>query len=158
MESTVELQAPMAFQHIWAWLAAILIISAVFLQIFFRIRRARAGQVPQKIRIKKPPAHMLPEIKERYLRELFDVEGALGRGDITVRQAFQSLSSIIRRFVYEVTGIEVQNYTLYEIRQLNMPRLTKLIEEYYAPEFARTTRMRGFASIERTRGVIRRWI
>jgi len=157
MESSVELQAPMAFLQIWAWLAAILIIGAVFLQIFFRVRRARAGQVPRKIRIRKPPAKMLPEIKERYLRELFDVEGALGREEITVRQAFQTLSAIIRNFVFEVTGIRVQNYTLYEIRQLNMPRLTKLIEEYYAPEFARSTRMKGFASIKRTRGVITRW-
>lgn len=157
MESSVELQAPMAFQHIWAWLAAILIITAVFLQVFFRVRRARAGQVPKKIRIRKPPAALLPQIKEKYLRELFDVEGALGREDISVREAFQRLSAIIRGFVYEVTGIRVQNYTLYEIRQLNIKRLTKLIEEYYTPEFARTTRMKGFASIERTRGVISRW-
>ena len=157
METTVELQAPMAFMQIWAWLAAILIIGAVFLQIFFRIRRARAGETPEKIRIKRPPARMIPEIKERYLRELFVVERSLEERQITVREAFQRLSAVIRNFVFEMTGIKVQNYTLYEIRQLNMPGLTRLIEEYYAPEFARTTRKNGFASINRTRGVIQRW-
>jgi len=148
----------MAFQQIWAWLAALLIILAVFLQVFFRIRRARKGDLPpKKIRIKKPPAKMLPEIKDRYLVKLDVLEKQLSAGLIDVRAAFQELSSVIRNFVFEVTGIEVQNYTLFEIRQLNMPHLTKLIEEYYTPEFARTTRKRGFSSINKTREVIRRW-
>ena len=158
MVSSVELQAPMAFQQIWVWLAAVLIIAAIFLQIFFRIRRKRMGDLPpRKIKIKKPPAKLLPEIKARYLTELDLLERELSAGLIDVRTAFQRLSAAIRNFVYEVTGIEVPNYTLYEIRQLNMPRLTKLIEEYYAPEFARSTRKKGFSSINMTREVIRRW-
>ena len=60
-------------------------------------------------------------------------------------------------FVFEVTGIKVQHYTLTEIRRVNIPQLTNLVREYYEPEFARETRADVRASIFRTRSLIESW-
>ena len=63
----------------------------------------------------------------------------------------------IRMFVYEVTGIKVQKYTLTEIRRVNIPQLTNLVREYYEPEFAREARADVKTSLYRTRMLIESW-
>ena len=60
-------------------------------------------------------------------------------------------------FVYEMTGITVQNCTLEEIRTLRMPRLTKLVEEYYEPEFSSLELGDALASLSITRKVVSAW-
>jgi hypothetical protein len=79
---------------------------------------------------------------------------------ITKRDGYQRLSIIIRGFVQETTGINVENYTLYEIKGLGIEKLNKLIEEYYVPEFAednRATKMSLEASCNSAMGVIKTW-
>ena len=46
------------------------------------------------------------------------------------------MSEQVRMFVFEITSISTQNYSLKEIKKLNIPGLYELIEEYYEPEFA----------------------
>jgi hypothetical protein len=60
-------------------------------------------------------------------------------------------------FVFEVTDIETQNYTLDEIKKLNMPGLYELIEEFYEPEFALKSVGDFDNSIEKARSVIKKW-
>lgn len=71
--------------------------------------------------------------------------------------AYQNLSKVIRNFVFEATHIKVQNYTLDDIRKLNMPILYELISEYYNPEFANISNGNFIYSIEKARGVVERW-
>ena len=74
-----------------------------------------------------------------------------------IRAGYQELSIIIRTFVNEVTGIEVQNYALKEIKKLEMPLLYELIKEYYAPEFSENSLGDIENSINKTRKVIEKW-
>ena len=69
---------------------------------------------------------MLDEIIEKYKA-----------GKLSDRHAYQQLSKVIRHFVFDVTGIKVQNYTLSEIKGLNIPMLYYLIDECYEPEFSK---------------------
>ena len=96
-------------------------------------------------------------IKYEYLNKLSLLENKLVEGTITSRKAYQELSMIIRLFVYELTGIEVQSYTLREIKKLNIPVLYELIKEYYDPEFSKISKGNIKLSIDKTRGVIQRW-
>ena len=77
--------------------------------------------------------------------------------NISIREAYQKLSSTIRYFVYEVTNIKVQNYTLQDIKKLDMPILYELVEEYYVPEFSEKSIGNIKLSIEKTRKVIEKW-
>ena len=96
-------------------------------------------------------------IKYEYLNKLNMLESELDGGMITSRKAYQELSMTIRLFVYELTGVEVQSYTLKEIKKLNIPVLYELIKEYYDPEFSKLSKGNIKLSIDKTRGVIQRW-
>lgn len=97
------------------------------------------------------------EIKVHYLKDVNDLLRLTKDNKIDIRSSYQQLSSMIRHFIYEMTSIKVQNYTLEEIKNLNMPILYELVSEYYKPEFDKISEGDVVASIEKTRKVIARW-
>ena len=99
----------------------------------------------------------LNAIKNNYLQKINVLTNKVNSGKITNRKAYQTLSNIIRNFIYETTNIRVQNYTLKEIENLNMPILYELIKEYYNPEFSKNIKGNILSSIEKTEKVIHKW-
>ncbi len=95
--------------------------------------------------------------KEKYLRMISYLEKEIDENKINNRKAFQKLSKIIRLFVYEMTSIKLQNYSLDEIKTLNIEELSQLVEEYYDPEFAKYSKGDLKKSIEKTKKVIELW-
>lgn len=96
-------------------------------------------------------------IKNKYLKKISILSSDFSSNKINNRQAYQNLSSIIRNFIYEATGIQVQNYTLSEIKDAGIPVLYELVSEYYDPEFSKISKGNILKSIEKTKGVIERW-
>jgi hypothetical protein len=107
--------------------------------------------------IVKPAPKNIWTIKEKYQALINQLKQDVEQNKITNRKAYQKLSSIIRNFIFEMTQIKVQNYSLDEIKKANMPVLTSLVEEYYDPEFAKESNGNIVESIEKTRLVIDRW-
>lgn len=105
----------------------------------------------------KPPTKNLFEIKNRYQQEIQVLIENINNNKITNRKAYQSLSMLIRSFIFEVTQIKVQNYSLQEIKKVGIDSLTELVEEYYNPEFAKDSKGSIQESIEKTRVVIEKW-
>lgn len=99
----------------------------------------------------------LMEIKRRYLLKIQELENNLNEKKISNRKSYQDLSSIIRNFIFEATNIKVQNYTLKEIKMINIPILYDLVNEYYDPEFSIISKGNIISSINKTRMVIERW-
>ena len=95
--------------------------------------------------------------KATYLRQLDAIATRLAGEEISLRDAFQEMSLCIRDFVQATTGIKVQNYTLDDIKELKLNSLTVLIEEYYAPEFARESVGDFMNSLEKTKRTIEKW-
>ena len=93
-------------------------------------------------------------IKQKYLMELDHLSK---NNTISKRKVFNILSNIMRRFVLEVTNIDVLKYSLEEIKVLNIPSLTSLVAEYYEPEFSEKSNGDPIASINRTKEVIQKW-
>lgn len=156
METNVTLQNPLQFRLIWIILPILLIVASYLLWLYAK----KKWPLPKKYKplsIKTPPAFTRAQIRQKYLEKMNTLETSYQSGNITSRKAYQSLSSIIRNFVFEMTKIHVQNYTLAEIKTLNMPALSKLVEEYYEPEFARESNGEMLASLEKTRSVIASW-
>ena len=96
-------------------------------------------------------------IRKKYLKKINELEAKVNNKQITNRKAYLSLSAIVRNFVHEMTGIKVHKYTLKDIKKLNMPQLTMLVEEYYHPEFAEYSLGNIKESISKTRKVIEKW-
>ena len=110
--------------------------------------------------VKKIPEKNIKDIKVikgKFLNDLDSIEYKYKNGQIRLRKAYQLISENIRLFVFEVTDITTQNYSLSEIKKLNIPILYELIEEYYEPEFAEQTNGDFDNSINKARRVIEKW-
>ena len=163
MVTTVTLQPP--FEYYW-WVILIAALFAVatiaiviyvlnrYFHLFSKLKNRR------KSPIKTPPPRMLYQIKEDYMGKLQNLALAYGNQTMDKRTAYQRLSLLIRGFVQEATGINVENYSKAEIKAFGIKHLDNLMEEYYVPEFAEEERAqnRDFASACNTAlGVIRTW-
>ena len=155
MNPPVELQNLLQFHWLWLLLATIFLISAFGL-LYYSWRKYTSPK-EKKLIVKKPPKKTANEIRKIYLAKLNELENNIRNTDVDNREAYQKLSTIIRMFVYEMTGISVQNCTLEEIRPLRIPRLTRLVEEYYEPEFSSEDLGDALKSLSKTRKEIESW-
>ena len=154
MRISVELQDCFSYSY---YPIFIIIGLLVVLTIYFIATRKKKNKEEKVIEIKEVKKEDINSIKKKYLKKIESVEEKLNNKKMSIRSAYQNLSSIIRYFVFEVTNIKVQNCTLREIEKLNMPMLTELIEEYYAPEFSKHSLGNIKSSLEKTRKVIEKW-
>ena len=157
MKTTVELQGPFMYLIIWTIIAFIFIAAVVVDQIILRKKLGDRLKRAKQIKIKKISESTLEGKKKKYIGELVCIESDLMNNRITIRTAYHKMSKCIRGFVRDVTGLNVDKYSLSEITSIGIPNLTNLVREYYEPEFARETRSDVKGSIMRTRMTIEGW-
>ena len=92
-----------------------------------------------------------------YIKNLDSIESKYNNQKIELRQAYTLISEAVRMFVFEATDIKTQNYSLNEIKKMNLPVLYDLIKEYYEPEFAFKPVGDFSSSINKARSVILKW-
>ena len=97
------------------------------------------------------------QIKARYIGLLNKLETQCRNGEFTNRKAYQELSKIARHYIYETTGVKVQNYTLDEIKGTNMAGLYNVVSDCYEPEFSIDKNGDIYSSIARARKVVEGW-
>ncbi len=150
---TVELQESFSY-----WPVILLIIVGIIGTLLILFLPLIPRKKKQRVPVPKATAPKNPvSLKEKYIRTLTDIEKKHSEGKITDRQAFQSVSRVVRDFVYAFTGIKVQNYTLMEIHAAKMPRLYELISQCYIPEFAVNSDSNVYEVINKARKVISEW-
>ena len=158
MQTTVNLQEPFTYSLIPLIITILLIIGITIYIILSK--KAKQEVIEKKEEVKAIPEKNIkniPVIKNRYLQQLNDIEDKYNNKKIELRKAYQLISETIRLFVFEVTDITTQNYSLSEIQKLNIPELYELIKEYYEPEFASKTIGDFNSSINKARRVIKEW-
>lgn len=128
----------------------------LFINLYFLLKLIN-NKVKENIPEVKQPSKDLILIKNRFIKEIDLLKLQIENNEITNRKAYQRLSKIIRTFIYEMTSIKVPNYTLEEIKKININSLTQLVEEYYDPEFSKISKGNIKESIEKTRQVIDSW-
>lgn len=153
MQVKTELRGLFSYSFIPLIITSIILIIILFIY-FIRKGKKKIKKVPTII---KPSIKDINQIKHKYLDDLNKVLLDVNNDKIANRHAYQKVSIIIRHFVYEATNIKVQNYSLSEIKDLNMPMLYELINEYYDPEFSKMSKGNIIKSIEKTREVIEKW-
>lgn len=157
MQTSIKLQEPFTYSIILLVIA----ISFVLVITFYFIYTKKKKQKPQKEeKVKAIPEKNIknvPVIKGKYLSQLDSIEYKYTSNMIELRKAYQLISEAIRLFVFEITDITTQNYSLAEIKKLNIPNLYELIEEYYEPEFASKSTGDFSSSISKARRVIKEW-
>ena len=157
MQITVKLQDMFSYSF-----TPILLFGALALLFGFIASRMKKApkKPPKKEKIRTTQTEKpknISSIKAAYIKQLADIEKKFSANELTNRMAYQKLSLIVRQFVYEVTNIKVTNYTLQELKELRMPKLYELIEEFYTPEFAVKNDGNLIESIQKARKVIEEW-
>ena len=150
MQVTNELMPMFSYSIIPIVLLILLLITIL---IILLIKPKKKTQIKVII----PPRKNLMSIKEKYLTLVNNLLKEVKSNNIKSRIAYQRLSNYIRCFIYESTNIKVQNYTLEDIKKVDIPILYELVSEYYDPEFAKFSEGNIISSIEKTRMVIARW-
>lgn len=164
MVTSVKLQMP--FEYSW-WVSVITIlilllgligVNYVFFWLYRNVQKASAS-MPAAHKIIMTP-EVLRRVKEQYTLRVQSVMDRYSSGALSKRDGYQELSLVIRGFVHEVTGINVENFTAKEVKAMGIRRLDVLMEEYYVPEFAEDERSREkdlMASCNVAMGVIKAW-
>ena len=158
MQTSINLQEPFAYSII----PVIIIICLTFIETCYLIylRKKKNKSKIDEIKVKVIPEKNMKNItiiKEKYLKQLDNIEYKYANNIIELRKAYQMISENIRLFVFEITDITTQNYSLAEIQKLNIPILYELIKEYYEPEFASKSVGDFKSSINKARRVINEW-
>lgn len=151
MQTSVNLQELFSYNICYIIIILVLIIGLTLYILNVKNRKKVI------IEIKEINKKDKEEIKRKYIEKLDGIDRQIRNSEITTRIAYQELSKDIRCFVYEMTNIKVQRYTLKEIKKKDMPVLYELIKEYYTPEFARKFSGDIKSSIDKTRKVIEKW-
>lgn len=157
MKTSVTLQEPFSYSLLPIVILSVLVLSYgiyLFCSHFYKNKKKKAEQNPEHKPISRKE---LALTKQTYLTELENIRQAAYRGQITTRETYQNMSICIRQFVYKVTGIKVQNYTLFDIRKLHMPHLESLIAEFYHPEFASISQGDSDTAYEKAKRIIELW-
>ena len=166
METTVTLRPPFEYSP-WVFLVGI-VIFVVFLVLFIRALSKILGL--EKREKTKATANGGKRfsinggyqyiIKQKYIAQIRLLNNEYKNNKISQREGFQRLSLLIRGFIHDVTGINVETATLKDVKKLGIRHLDKLMEEYYVPEFAEDGRAISrelSESCETAMGVIRTW-
>ena len=158
MQTSINLQEPFAYSIIPVIITICLTLIETYYIIYSR-KKERKDRVDE-VKVKAIPEKNIkniPVIKEKYLNQLNTIEYRYTNNMIELRKAYQMISETVRLFVFEITDITTQNYSLAEIKKLNIPILYELIEEYYEPEFASKSVGDFTTSINKARRVINEW-
>jgi len=158
MQTSINLQEPFTYSIIPLMIGICLVIAMTCYLIYLKkikeklkIEEVKVKEIPEK-NIKN-----IPIIKNKYLNQLNTIEYKYTNQMIDLRKAYQLISEQVRLFVFEVTDITAQNYSLAEIKKINIPSIYELIKEYYEPEFASKTIGDFSSSINKARRVINEW-
>lgn len=158
MQTTIKLQEPFTYSIIPLIIILCFVLAVTFYLIYLNIKKKKVREEEDYLKIiPEKNIKNVPVIKGKYLEQLNSIEYKYTNNMIDLRKAYQLISESIRMFVFEITNITTQNYTLNEIKKLNIPDLYELIEEYYEPEFASKSVGDFGISIEKARRVVKKW-
>ncbi len=158
MQISIKLQDPFTYSNIPLIITIVFVVVVTFYLV--SLRNKKKNSIKKDDEIKEIPDRNIkniPVIKGKYLNQLDTIEYKYINHMIELRKAYQLVSEAIRLFVFEITDITTQNYSLSEIKNLNIPNLYELIKEYYEPEFASKTIGDFNSSINKARRIIKEW-
>lgn len=149
--TTVSLQKPFSYSLIILGI----LIFLVLLPWIIKLIQLIIKHWPKKKNKPEKKVKNIAAIKSKYTKK---IDKIAANESLTDREVYLELSSTVRNFVFEMTGVTAQNFSLREIKSLNMPELYDLIEQFYHPEFAAEEVETDItAAFEGARKVVREW-
>jgi len=150
-----EFFPPTQFSPLWAILGVFLILAVVA---WFIIVPVLTRPKPAPFQFAPAYAPLSVPARARFEHLIDGVEVAYLRGQLSVREAHQQLSAIVRGFAHESSGYPASAMTLTELRELNLPGLSEAVERFYPAEFGINESGSVAESAAQARAVVREWV
>jgi len=144
MKYSVDLESPFAFSAYWYAAGILLIILGRVLLMFFG--RFFRTDPESPIRVDR--------VYKACMKRIAGIERSYRSGELDTRAAHGQMSSEVRWFVQEVTGLPAQSMVYEELRRRGRPELAELIREYYGPEFSYISEADAAQAIEKGRALV----
>ena len=157
MQTTIKLQEPFMYSKNLLIIIICIVLSITCYLIYFYKKKKVVKKEEIIKAIPNKNIKNIPVIKSKYIEQIEAIEYKYKNEMIELRKAYQLISESIRMFIFEVTDITTQNYSLIEIKKLNIPKLYELIEEYYEPEFSSKPSGDFEVAINKARRIVREW-
>ena len=158
MQTSINLQDSFIYLLIPLIVAIIISVGFTTYLIYTKKKRNKIKQEMERIKaIPEKNVKNIPVIKNKYLEELNVIEDKYTNSKISLRETYNLISETIRLFVFEVTDITIQNYSLEEIRKIIIPELYILIQGYYEPEFAYKIDGDFKSCVNKAREIVNEW-
>ena len=154
MHSKVNLEEQFSYNSIGIILFNILLLCLITYIVYKIIEKEKT--IKKEVPDFKTTRDII-RIKNNYLNQINILYAELNSNHIKSRTAYNRLSILIRKFVKEVTGIDLLKCSLSEIKKKDTGILYELIKEYYEPEFSKNNKGDIISSINKTRKVIEEW-
>ena len=156
MPAIVEatLYPPEQYSTRWLMLGigCVLAVLAGYVVILRVTREPKAGVAPAD------DASSLAQLKRHFLELVDEVERRYVTGNVAEREVFLELSSLMRRFVFEATGVRAHTATLAELREAAPAPVVATIADIYPGEFEPDpAQVSARSSIARVREVVTTW-
>lgn len=156
MPTTIEIQHTMMTINPLALILFLILVSPFVIKVLNKRKNKSNSKATKKDN--KPSLKPVPlSVKEKYARQLNIILKEYNENKRSEKDSYQLLSFMLREFFNEYAGIDVTSKTLAEIRGLNNERLERLVEEYYACEFAPDVKGNIERSINKTIQAIKNW-
>ncbi len=105
MRTDIGVQNPVSYA-IWPMIILAVIIAGIigYAIVNYFLNKKKKKRKPKPVVVRKPPLD-ISVLKRKYLDELESLRVEFTSEKIDLREGFQQMSSIIRHFVFEATGI-----------------------------------------------------
>lgn len=150
-----DLYPPVTHGGVWPALAigSLALVALWWVGLCWRSRRRRhAASEWAPLR-----GRALAARRDEALAAIDAVVGAHERGEISSRDAFQQLSPLVRRFVFDVAGVPAHTMTLDELARDHPGLLADVVAMLYPGEFAAVVDGDVASGARRARKVMMTW-
>lgn len=155
-----ELYPPYQYGWGWLWLAFGLILAVVIGALLVR-HFTRPRRIPDAEREHRPElaGDVVMQLRTEYHREIDRIMHDHSMRRITGHQANQRLSTLVRRYVNEYSGIEAPVLALSDLKSMGVnPVLVDAIQRHYYPSiFRRNNVVDPRAGADAARKVVEAW-
>jgi hypothetical protein len=158
MQSVKGLNPPLQYSVIWLIIGLVLLL-AIISWYGFTFWLTRRRPVKSLATIKQlSTASDLNQLKANYLQRIEACFQQYQRQEISLRSLHQTLSMLIRLFIYDVRHFPAPRLTLADLKLSAYPTLTELVAAYYPSEFTATEIGDAQASVNAAKGFIQQWV
>jgi len=150
--------APMTYSALWTVIGVVLLLALLgwAFVIWWQTRPAP----PPKPTPPPPPGWRLGQLKGQYLTRIDEIVALAKAGELSSRRGHQELSTTVRQFVQEASGLKAPTMTLTELGRSGVAQLepvTDVVLRLYPLEFGPDREASVDASADVARGVVQRW-